>query len=238
MFFELLRQQAEKEAIATKRKHAGEQVVSYRLRSQAQALPQGDLFSIVRRGVEACLLTKYSPAESNPYQLVIGHTGRMRAFPDYPGAVMAKINECLQDILLSSTVVTHTDIKPVFMTAMGRLRITSTEATRKANTDPTALQIQLTVPEWWSQVVYVYGPVEATRKSLVLGAANKDGGAHVDTKLTKEYESLMMGGLRGWFHYSPTSDGRFQPAMNEHFLYIRQMGFELLNSPELLALTA
>jgi len=26
--------------------------------------------------------------------------------------------------------------------------------------------------------------------------------------------------------------------MNEHFLYIRQMGFELLNSPELLALSA
>jgi hypothetical protein len=27
-------------------------------------------------------------------------------------------------------------------------------------------------------------------------------------------------------------------TMNEHFLYIRQMGFELLNSPELLALSA
>jgi hypothetical protein len=119
-----------------------------------------------------------------------------------------------ENILLSSTVVTHTDIKPVFMSAMGRTRITSTETTRKPNTDPTALQIQLTVPEWWGQVVYIYGQVQATRKSLVLGAANKDGGAHVDTKLNKEYEALMLGGVRGWFHYSPTSDDHFQPVMN------------------------
>jgi hypothetical protein len=119
-----------------------------------------------------------------------------------------------ENILLSSTVVTHTDIKPVFMSAMGRTRITSTETTRKPNTDPTALQIQLTVPEWWGQVVYIYGQVQATRKSLILGAANKDGGAHVDTKLNKEYEALMLGGVRGWFHYSPTSDDHFQPVMN------------------------
>jgi len=107
-----------------------------------------------------------------------------------------------ENILLSSTVVTHTDIKPVFMSAMGRTRITSTETTRKPNTDPTALQIQLTVPEWWGQVVYIYGQVQATRKSLILGAANKDGGAHVDTKLNKEYEALIQPGvppaLPGW----------------------------------------
>jgi hypothetical protein len=143
-----------------------------------------------------------------------------------------------QNILLSSTVVTHTDIQPVFMSAMGRTRMTSTDTTRKANTDPSALQVQLTVPQWWSQVVYIYGQVQVTRRSLILGAANKDGGSHVDKKLTKEYEALMLGGIRGWFHYSPTSDHRFQPVMNEHFLYIRQMGFELLNSPELLALSA
>jgi hypothetical protein len=41
-----------------------------------------------------------------------------------------------ENILLSSTVVSHTDIKPVFMSAMGRTRMTSTETTRKPNTDP------------------------------------------------------------------------------------------------------
>lgn len=141
-------------------------------------------------------------------------------------------------ILLSSSVVTDPDIEPVFMSGMGRLTITSRETTRRANTDPSTLQIQLTVPQWWNQVVYIYGKIHATRKSLVLGAANKDGGAHVDAKLNKEYEALMLTGERGWFRYSPTSDHRFQPVMNEHFLYIRQMGFELMNSPELLALAA
>jgi hypothetical protein len=140
------------------------------------------------------------------------------------------------DILLASTVVTDPQIKPVFMTSMGRLRITATETTRTANTDPAALQIQIPVAEWWKQVVYVYGSVHATRKRLVLAAANKDGGAHVDSTLTEEYEALMMTGQRGWFYYSPTSDDRFEPVKNEHLLYIRQMGFELLNSPELLAL--
>jgi hypothetical protein len=143
-----------------------------------------------------------------------------------------------ENILLSSTVVTQTDIQPVFMSAMGRLRITSTESIWKPVTDAESLQIQLTAPDWWGQVVYIYGQVHATRKSLVLGAANKDGGAHVDTKLNKEYEALVLGGVRGWFHYSPANDGHFQPVMNEHFLYIRQMGFEVLNSPELLALSA
>ena len=139
-------------------------------------------------------------------------------------------------ILLSSTVVTDPHIKPVFMTSMGRLRATGTETTRTANTDPTALKIQIAVAEWWNQVVYIYGSVHATRKQLVLGAANKDGGAHVDSGLTKEYEALLMTGQRGWFYYSPTSDDHFEPVKNEHLLYIRQMGFELLNSPELLAL--
>ena len=157
---------------------------------------------------------------------------------DTPGSTSLLNHLDAIHILLASTVVSDPSIEPVFMTSMGRMRMTSTETTRTANTDPTALQIHLTVQEWWNQVVYIYGRIHATRKSLVLGAANKDGGAHVDTKLNEEYEALMLTGLRGWFHYSPTSDDRFQPVMNEHFLYIRQMGFELLNSPELLALAA
>jgi hypothetical protein len=151
-------------------------------------------------------------------------------------SLLRHLNGC--NVLLSSTVVTMPGPTPVFMTSMGRLRATSTVTTRNANTDPTAIEIQLPASAWWTQVVYIYGRIHATRKSLVLGAANKDGGAHVDTKLNPEYEALMLTGERGWFHYSPTSDDRFQPVTNEHFLYIRQMGFELLNSPDLLALAA
>lgn len=143
-----------------------------------------------------------------------------------------------QNTLLASTVIHHAGYSPVFLSAMGRLRITRVGTAREPNLDPVAVEAHIPAPEWWSQVVYILGQVQATRKSLVLGAANKDGGAHVDRKLNKEYEAIMIGGLRGWFHYSPKNDGSFQPVMNEHFLYLRQTGFELLNSPDLLALTA
>ena len=96
--------------------------------------------------------------------------------------------------------------------------------------------MQIPVAAWWNQVVYIHGSLHATRKQLVLGAAHKDGGAHVDSALTNEYEALMMTGERGLFWYAPTGDGPFKPVKNEHLLYIRQMGFELMNSPDLLAL--
>jgi hypothetical protein len=51
VFLELIRQEAEKEPVATQRKHAREQVVAYRLWRQAQALPECDLLSIVRGSV-------------------------------------------------------------------------------------------------------------------------------------------------------------------------------------------
>lgn len=137
-------------------------------------------------------------------------------------------------ILLSSSV-SPPHPRAVFMVGMGSMKTNNTGTKRVLNTDLSSLQ-PMTITDWWSEVVYIYGSVHATRKSLVLGAANKDGGAHVDPKLNSEYEALMLTGLRGWFHYSPNNDGRFEPVMNEHLLYIRQMGFELLNSPDLLAL--
>lgn len=122
---------------------------------------------------------------------------------------------------------------------MGRMTATSTKSTWAPNTDCTAIDRQLPVVEWWNQVVYILGGVRATRKSLVLAATNKDGGAHVDSDLTTDYETLMTTGERGWFHYSPTNaQDNFQPVMDAHFVYLRQMGFELLNSPELLNLAS
>jgi hypothetical protein len=49
----------------------------------------------------------------------------------------------------------------------------------------------------------------------------------------------MNTGRLGFFHYSPTNEMHsFQPVMDSHLIYIRQMGFEVLSSPELLALTS
>lgn len=122
------------------------------------------------------------------------------------------------------------------MFGMGRGTGTSTGMTWAVNTDCEAIDRHLPISEWWGQVVYIAGAVRATRKSLVLAAANKDGGAHVDSALSKEYQVLMNTGEMGWFHYQ-AEDGPFRPIMDSHLMYLRQMGFELLNSPQLLDLT-
>ena len=143
------------------------------------------------------------------------------------------------NINLASTVSNLNHSKSAFLSGMGRMTITSTKTTWKPAINSSAIDKQIPLAEWWDQVVYIFGEVRATRKSLVLAAANKDGGAHVDSSLTPEYETLMTTGERGWFHYSPTSmNNDFQPVMDTHLIYLRQMGFELLNSPELLALAS
>ena len=52
------------------------------------------------------------------------------------------------------------------------------------------------VADWWHQILIQPGPnTPITRRDIVLGAANKDGGAHVDAELTPEYSQLAKGFL-------------------------------------------
>jgi hypothetical protein len=92
------------------------------------------------------------------------------------------------------------------------------------------------VDEWWEQVVLVMGQKAwITRRKLVLGAANKDGGAHVDPRLDNDYQQLLEG---MW-----TISRRLGPIevdiqlRDHHFVAIRQIGHEHLNSPSLTAMT-
>ena len=144
------------------------------------------------------------------------------------------------NIKLSSTVSADQHPGAVMLIGMGRLRMIGGGATTwKAATSPDAIKAQFSVADWWNQIVYILGKTRSSRKDLLLAAADKDGGAHVDAKLTKDYETLMTTGQRGFFHYSPTNEtNNFQPIMDAHLVYIRQMGFEILSSADLLALTA
>lgn len=150
--------------------------------------------------------------------------------------------EAKQRISLSSSVEGDPHPNAPFLTTMVRTRI-SADATGKASTtygapfDPKNL-LTMSVDAWWKQVVYILGQVRCTRKSLVLDAADKDGGAHVDATLAPDYATIATTGERGWWHYSPTSDpNNMQPVRDVHLIYLRQIGFEIMNSPELLALT-
>lgn len=101
--------------------------------------------------------------------------------------------------------------------------------------------------EWWNQVVFIlFDGTRITRRNIVLAAANKDGGAHVDQKLTAEYNAISQPGSLGTFyHRGDNVSLGFGPAgvdevaigvPDSHFVSLRQMGYELLHSPALLAL--
>jgi hypothetical protein len=93
---------------------------------------------------------------------------------------------------------------------------------------------ELPVAKWWTQTVFVLdATTTVSRMGVVLSAADKDGGAHVDPKLTPEYERLVIGGDLGCFTHE---DGTQIPVSGHHYVALRQVGYEVLSSPELLAL--
>jgi hypothetical protein len=148
-----------------------------------------------------------------------------------------------QGINLSTTVLSSPAPGTVLFSGMGRLKLAAGPAATGgrwgASTDPDSIKAQLPASAWWAQIVYIAGKTKLSRKDLVLSAADKDGGAHVDAKLTPGYEALMHSGERGLFYYPTKGENEnFQPIMNAHLVYLRQMGHELLNSPELLKLAS
>jgi hypothetical protein len=89
------------------------------------------------------------------------------------------------------------------------------------------VQKQFPLEAWWNQPLYVRNEIRVTRKNLVLTAANKDGGAHVDSNLTREYQELNAG---LWTFVTETTEMKFPDS---HFYFLRQLGYEIINSPDL-----
>ncbi|MCF8304095.1 MAG: hypothetical protein K9I94_12525 [Bacteroidales bacterium] len=90
--------------------------------------------------------------------------------------------------------------------------------------------------EWWNQIVLITneGQDKFSRKSLILNLANKDGGAHVDENLDLDYERLKD----GYWIYPNEVDGEEIDTKFEdpHYLHVRQIAWEILNSKDLLSL--
>ncbi len=89
---------------------------------------------------------------------------------------------------------------------------------------------------WWNgETVYErtrqnpQDNVTIYRRDIVLWAANKDGGAHVDAQVPAAYAYLTSG--VGW-----VSGPNRQPVDYAHYAALRQMAYEVLNSEELLRL--
>lgn len=93
---------------------------------------------------------------------------------------------------------------------------------------------------WWeSDSVANDKGVSVSRRRIVLGAANKDGGAHVDPKLERFYENLANGkyaiGITGDLTYDgdpPFEQGVTQYPSNGHLALLRQFAHEVLQTAE------
>jgi len=84
--------------------------------------------------------------------------------------------------------------------------------------------INLSIEDWWNKFAVVVLPMDnyVSRKQIVLAAANKDGGTHVDS-YPQKYDQLDKGFWQ--------TNGEMQ---REHqFVLLRQFAFELLNSPDI-----
>ena len=94
------------------------------------------------------------------------------------------------------------------------------------------------VSKWWDQVVFVGGSARLSRRKIVLSAANQDGGAHVDELLDPDYKALISDGFAGSVLRSDGQKAIESPLFGAHYVALRQMAHEILNSPELLAISA
>jgi hypothetical protein len=91
----------------------------------------------------------------------------------------------------------------------------------------------INIDAWWSEVVMICGE-SYSRNDIILSAANQDGGAHVDSNPNYKTTQLKDGVLK----FDATINGVKQtiPLVDSHFPLLRQFGYEILNSPEIMQL--
>jgi len=85
--------------------------------------------------------------------------------------------------------------------------------------------------DWWNQSVICLEGEPVTRRQVILAAANKDGGAHIDPEPTGAARKLIAGAVT----YQPKGSSEEFALGNVHFALLRQFAYEILNGPALVA---
>jgi hypothetical protein len=168
----------------------------------------------------------------------------------------------LHDTRNSTSLLTHLNAKHIFLTSTcqpipetaisssSTMVFTRTMMTpngphaqvRASLNDGPPISYHLKTEDWWKQTVVVLPRGQdrkVSRKDIALVAADKDGGAHVDESLTPQYEILKQRGgtLQFVVWRIDGAEGKIE-FEDIHAQFIRQMAYELLNSPALLAVAA
>lgn len=84
--------------------------------------------------------------------------------------------------------------------------------------------------QWWMETVMILNQKPISRRSLVLTASNKDGGAHVDEELPEWYTQLMAQLTQVTYDESIDAVVGERPY-SEPYAILRQTAFEILSSP-------
>lgn len=115
----------------------------------------------------------------------------------------------------------------MFRFSLATVKITPQGATLGPSLDLESPHRQIVAAEWWMESFAFLDGIDHTRKDLVLAAANKDGGAHVDLKLPASYRKLSTPGALGlqW-----KSNGNTVDFDDVHLNCLRSMAFEVLSS--------
>ncbi|WP_100637764.1 hypothetical protein [Marinobacter salexigens] len=86
--------------------------------------------------------------------------------------------------------------------------------------------------QWWNEVIFRMPQMDKyTRRDFVLFCANKDGGAHVDSHPEK-FKRIKDGNI----NFTGKKDGEEFKFTNILECAVRQMAYEILNSPDVQAL--
>lgn len=90
---------------------------------------------------------------------------------------------------------------------------------------------------WWNEIIIKDGNgIIYSREDLVKFLANKDGGAHVDPKINKDFKELKKdehGTRLGWVDVKNTDKGILKKGISDIDLHsVRQIAYELIKSIE------
>lgn len=157
--------------------------------------------------------------------------------------IATAIRILLHDTAMSTSLLTHLGRKdaPLLSTTnpasdrtllydgMSVIRIGDGMSLGPALDKAAAVKRVVRAEDWWQEVIFVENDVRINRRFIVLKAANEDGGAHVDSKLTAEYAYLKQRSLT----FESGESCATYDIPERQLVFLRQMAYELLNSPAL-----
>lgn len=89
--------------------------------------------------------------------------------------------------------------------------------------------IKITFEPWWNKIVFVDKMKNImTRKDIVLAISNKDGGAHIDPRLNKDYAYLTRFKSLGWVQVRNGKEKEIEGR--PELACVRQISYEIINS--------